>query len=165
MSTEEIETEVKKLIPLEHDIMRDEYPDNDNIKAIWPQPGDVSGNIAPAGAMRAFDSGATRDTKEGKLEYEECLSPIVLEAYAEFMLECSIQSDGQKRPGDNWQKGIPIEAYMDSLLRHTFDLWKLHRGYKTVDRVTGKPVTIRKALCAILFNAFGYLHEYIKKEL
>ena len=115
--------------------------------------------------MRSFETGATRDHAEGKLEYEECLSPIALEAYAEYMLECSIQSDGKKRPGDNWQKGIPIEAYMDSLLRHVFDLWKLHRGYETKDRLTGEPITIRKALCAILFNAFGYLHEYIKKEI
>ena len=136
------------------------------LKAIWPQYCDS--NLMPIpvlDTMRSFGTGETRDSKIGKLEYEECLSPIVLEAYAEYMLDCSVLPDGTKRPGDNWQIGIPLEAYMDSLLRHVFDLWKLHRGYKTLDRKTGEPITIKKALCAILFNTFGYLHEYIKKEL
>ena len=115
--------------------------------------------------MRGFESGATRDCAEGKIDYEGCLSPLVLEAFGEYMLDCSVCSDGSKRPSDNWQKGIPLQEYMRSLLRHTMDAWKIHRGYEVKDRKTGKIITMRVALSAIMFNVMGYFHEYLKKEI
>ena len=131
---------------------------------ISPNPlADAIGGIT--GKMRGFESGATRDTAEGKIDYEGCLSPLVLEAFGEYMLDCSICSDGTKRPSDNWQKGIPLLEYVRSLLRHTFDVWKIHRGYAVKDRITGKSITMKHALCAVMFNVMGYLHEYLKKEL
>jgi hypothetical protein len=130
----------------------------------WP-PQIVNITIPTQGKMREFDSGATRDTAEGKLDYEGCLSPLALEAFGEYMLECSICSDGTKRPSDNWQMGIPFKEYMKSLLRHTWDVWKIHRGYIVRDRKTGEIITMKRALCALFFNVQGYLHEYLKKEL
>jgi hypothetical protein len=124
-------------------------------KVIWPPE---------TGKMRAFESGATRDSGEGKLEYEACLSPIATERYAEYMLKCSICSDGSKRPGDNWQKGITLQSYMESIMRHVWDVWKLHRGFSAKDRKTGKPVTMEEALCATWFNVQGYLHEILKQK-
>src|ERR1035437_10670780 len=131
---------------------------------VWPpDPNNHIGGIICK--MRGFESGATRDTAEGKIDYEGCLSPLVLEAFGEYMLDCSICSDGTKRPSDNWQKGIPLLEYVRSLLRHTFDVWKIHRGYAVKDRITGKSITMKHALCAVMFNVMGYLHEYLKKEL
>lgn len=101
--------------------------------------------------MRAFTTGATRDTDEGKLDYEGCLSPIVLRRYAEYMDKHSIQSDGQKRSADNWQKGIPRNEYMKSLSRHFMDVWIAHR--------TGE--IDEDALCAVMFNSMGYLHSIL----
>lgn len=107
--------------------------------------------------IRTFESGATRDTDQNKYDPEGFLSPLALEAYFEYMHKNRFQKDGSLRDSDNWQKGIPLTAYMKSLFRHFHAAWRAHRGYKTEeDMVT--------SLCAIIFNASGYLHEYLKKE-
>jgi hypothetical protein len=110
------------------------------------------------GEVRRFESGATRDTEEGKLDFEAFLSPLVLLRYAEYMHEHRKQSDGQLRDGDNWQKGIPKDAYMKSLLRHVMDAWLFHR-YRGAD---AKAENIEEALCAIIFNAMGYLFNELE---
>jgi hypothetical protein len=107
--------------------------------------------------VRVFETGATRDTDQGKLDYEGFLSPLVIERFAQYMHKHRIQSDGSLRDSDNWTKGIPKSAYMKSLWRHFMDVWKLHRGYK-VD------VDLDEALCAMLFNVQGYLYEYLKAK-
>lgn len=108
--------------------------------------------------MRKFDTGATRDDNADKPDYEGFLSPLVIEAFGSYMNEHRIQADGELRESDNWQKGMPINTYMKSAWRHFFDWWKLHRGYKA-------KVTIEAALCALLFNVQGYLHELLKERL
>lgn len=108
--------------------------------------------------MRTFDTGATRDDDAGKLDYEGFLSPIVLQRYAEYMHRHRQQADGKLRDSDNWQKGIPIKQYLKSLWRHFTDVWLLVRGYRC-------SVTLEDALCAVLFNAMGMLHEVIKRRL
>lgn len=107
--------------------------------------------------MRKFETGATRDTDQGKLDYEGFLSPLALERYAEYMNENRIQADGKLRDSDNWQKGIPLTAYIKSLWRHFFDVWKEHRGISTDSG-------LERALCGIIFNAMGYLHEVLKAK-
>ena len=108
--------------------------------------------------MREFDTGATRDTDDGKFDYESFLSPLAFRRYAQYMHEHRTQADGKLRDGDNWQKGIPIVTYCKSMWRHLVDLWTLHRELEI------KGVTKQDALCAIIFNAFGYLHELEKKR-
>lgn len=112
--------------------------------------------------MRKFDTGATRNNEEGKNDYEGFLSPLVIEAFGDYMTVHRKQADGTLRASDNWQKGIPLSVYIKSLLRHVLDLWKLHRGYKVYSREDGHEVTIKEACCAILFNTQGYCHEEIK---
>jgi hypothetical protein len=108
--------------------------------------------------MIQFESGATRDTDEAKLDYEGFLCPLVLQRYAEYMHKNRRQKDGVWRSSDNWQKGIPKESYMKSGLRHVVDAWLEHRGH------TGRE-DIEEALCGVMFNAMGYLHELmIEKE-
>lgn len=103
---------------------------------------------------RTFDTGATRDTDAGKLDYEGFLSPRVLRRFAEYMHENRVMSDGSLRDSDNWQKGIPLDAYMKSAFRHFFEWWEGHReGDVNPD-----------ALCALLFNVQGYLHEMLKDD-
>ena len=109
------------------------------------------------GKTRTFDSGATRDTEEGKIDYEGFVSPAVLRAFGEYMTKHQKQSDGTLRASDNWQKGIPLAAYMKSLWRHFMDVWTWHRG--------GKPrETVEDAFCGVLFNAMGMFHEYLKEK-
>ena len=112
---------------------------------------------------RKFETGATRDTDKGKLDYEGFFSPLVLEERARYMHKHREQSDGQYRESDNWQKGIPRKDYMKSAWRHFKDWWTLHRGYRAVDR-DGNTVEIKEAICALMFNAEGYLHELLREE-
>jgi len=102
--------------------------------------------------VRLFKTGATRDSDESKLDYEGFLSPLVLERYARYMHSHRVQPDGKLRDSDNWQKGIPIFAYMKSMWRHFFSVW---RGYR--DNAIPE-----EELCALLFNAMGMLHEVLK---
>ncbi len=108
--------------------------------------------------MRKFDSGATRDTDENKLDFEGFLSPLVLHRYAEYLNKHRTQADGKLRDSDNWQKGIPLAVYMKSGWRHFFDWWWGHRGAPSLkDR-------IEESICGLLFNAMGYLHECLKSK-
>ena len=109
--------------------------------------------------MRNFDTGATRDTDEGKYDYEGFLSPLVLERFGEYMNKNRIQADGATRDSDNWQKGIPMDAYMKSGWRHFMDWWRIHR----LPERWGDG--LEEALCALMFNVMGYLHEILKRRL
>ena len=107
--------------------------------------------------MRVFTTGATRDTNTDKLDYEGFLSPIVLERFARYMHQHRVQADGQLRDSDNWQKGMPRREYATSLLRHFMDVWLIMRGYGHKARTQD----IEEALCALVFNGMGLLHEVL----
>jgi hypothetical protein len=119
------------------------------------------------GIQRSFETGATRDTGEGKLDFEGFLSPFVLRQYAKYMNMNRLQSDGNLRDSDNWQKGIPMEVYMKSLYRHFFETWYTYRMDRALrdDRLhmpREQQVEYIGALCGMMFNAMGYLHEWLK---
>lgn len=103
--------------------------------------------------MREFSTGATRNLDHDKYDYEGFLSPLVLERYAEYMHKNLVQADGKLRDSDNWQKGIPLDAYIKSGWRHFFKWWRGHRTNNIE----------QEDLCALLFNVMGYLHETLKK--
>lgn len=105
--------------------------------------------------MRYFDTGATRDDEGDKLDYEGFLSPYVLKRFAEYMHEHRKQADDVLRDSDNWQKGIPMNAYMKSLWRHFMDVWMCYRAKDKTE------ISIEDALCATLFNVQGMLHEIL----
>lgn len=107
--------------------------------------------------LRRFSTGATRDLDDGKLDYEGFFSARVLKRRAEYMHENRIQKDGNLRAADNWQKGIPMDAYMKSLWRHFYDVWSLYRGLQADQ-------DMQTSLCAVLFNVEGMLHEILKEE-
>ncbi len=108
--------------------------------------------------MRQFDTGATRNDDDGKLDFDGFLSPLALEAFARYMHQHRVQSDGKLRDADNWQKGMPVEQYRKSAWRHFFDVWRLSRGYDA------DGVELVEALCAVLFNVQGMLHETLKPQ-
>ena len=119
------------------------------------------------GEVRKFDSGATRDTDNGKFDYEGFLSPLVIEAYGEYMHRHRIQSDGTLRDSDNWQNLFGenhCSVCMKSLWRHFLDLWFLHRGYERTDSKDGHKITKKEACCAILFNVQAYLFKILKES-
>ena len=109
---------------------------------------------------RYFPSGAYRDVDENKLDYEGFLSPAVVKRYAEYMHKNRRQSDGNMRDSDNWQRGIPKNQYMKSMWRHFMDVWSMHRGPLRGNEY--EPGDLEEALCAVIFNAMGYLHEELE---
>ena len=112
--------------------------------------------------VRIFPSGATRDTDANKLDFEGFLSPLALQAFAEYMHANRVQSDGTLRASDNWQKGIPLDAYMKSMWRHFFAVWSTYRdakGWSEGGEYENVQIT---SLCALLFNVQGMLHEMVK---
>lgn len=101
--------------------------------------------------MRMFNTGATRNTDTDKFDYEGFLSPFVLEKFGEYMHKNRKQADGNLRSSDNWQKGIPRDQYMKSLLRHVLSAWRAHRkGQFNLDE-----------WMAMWFNVQGYVLEQL----
>jgi hypothetical protein len=93
-----------------------------------------------------FDSGAIRDTQEGKPNFYECISPFAMWRYGLYMNKAA-----SKYGADNWTKGIPIESYIQSLERHLLKLkMELKYGYTMEE---GDHAS------AIIFNAMGLIHE------
>lgn len=107
--------------------------------------------------IRSFKTGATRSSEVGKPDYEGYLSPLVLRRYGQFMLKHQVQADGQPRASDNWQKGMSAESFVKSAWRHFMAWWLHHRGWEADEDV-------EEAICALIFNASGYLHERLKTK-
>jgi hypothetical protein len=105
---------------------------------------------------RTFETGATRDSDDSKLDFEGFLSPLVIERFAQHMHAARKMPDGTMRESDNWQKGIPLAAYMKSMWRHFFAVWQSHRGNSG---------DIETELCALRFNVDGMLHEILKAKV
>ena len=122
-------------------------------KAVWVQ--DCNKITADTINMRQFKTGATRDTTEGKLDFEGFFHPLVLKEFAKYMEENRNTKLGV-RDSDNWQRGIPKGTYMKSLFRHFMDVWLEHRGIKTEDG-------LMKALMGVMFNSMGYVYEILKE--
>ena len=110
-----------------------------------------------ARAVRQFSTGATRDQDATKPDYEGFLNPLVIKRFGEYMHKHRVQPDGNLRDSDNWQKGIPLDAYMKSTHRHFMDMWLHHRG---LNNYANEPLD--EALCALMFNIMGYLYETLK---
>lgn len=116
------------------------------------------------GAQEGFTTGATRSTSEGKVDFEGHINPEVLAIYGDYMHRHRVQRNGKLRASDNWQQGIPLHRYMKSLLRHTFELWRMWRGTGVVNPDSGGFFQFRDVLCAILFNVMGMIYEMNKRS-
>ena len=112
--------------------------------------------------VRKFDTGATRSADAGRPDPEGFMSPIVIERFCDYMNKNRVQPDGSVRSSDNWQKGIPLDSYIKGLWRHFMHCWTRHRGYAVQDLQAS--ANIEEDLCAIIFNASGYLFELLKDQ-
>lgn len=95
--------------------------------------------VKDSGKREDYDSGARRDTREGKGRYD--LVP------AEAMKRVAVHyENGAKKYGDNnWRLGIPSSRFMDSLLRHAY---RYLGGERDEDH-----------LAAIVFNAMAIIYN------
>lgn len=114
------------------------------------------------GEARQFETGATRSSDAGRYDPEGFLSPLALERFCEYMSKHRLQADGKLRDSDNWQKGMPLTTYIKGMFRHFLHFWQRHRGWVVTD--PGAAANMEEDLCAIIFNAQGYLHEMLKSR-
>jgi hypothetical protein len=112
--------------------------------------------------VRKFETGATRSSDAVRYDPEGFLSPIALERFFEYMSKHRVQADGKLRDSDNWQKGMPLTTYIKGIWRHFLHMWQRHRGWTVTDPFAA--ADIEEDLCAIIFNAQGYLHELMKNR-
>lgn len=108
------------------------------------------------GEIRTFETGATRDSDEGKHDYYGYRSALVTRRFGEYMTKHRKQADGAMRASDNWKKGIPATASIASLNRHLEDVNLYFEGHGIC---ANEP--IEDALCAVMFNAQSMLLEVL----
>ncbi len=111
--------------------------------------------------LRTFGTGAIRDDDHDKLQFTRCLSPLVLERYAEFIRKHNSIEGGKKRREDNWKKGFTRKTYLESKGRHFILTWKIEEGY--IEDLDDEQII--ESLCAEFFNTNGYLHTLLVKKL
>lgn len=99
-----------------------------------------------------FETGAIRDAQEGKEDYVETISYRAFKRYAQYMT-----GKKAKYGAGNFKKGIPIENYEQSMMRHVQKYFE----NKYEDGVMEKD---DDHLAAIVFNIFGIMHEETRNE-
>ena len=125
----------------------EEKPDKDYFQSIQEEYS-CSCNVGHEGecksSRRQFDSGAVRDSNEGKSR------PDLISPYFTERLGFRLAEGAKKYEANNWKKGIPDEAFLESLERHLV-------AYKM-----GK--TDEDHAAAIAFNVMGIIHnEEVRK--
>lgn len=106
---------------------------------------------------REFESGANRNSSEGKFDYEGFNSALVDHSFAKYMHHHRKLEDGTLRDSDNWQKGFGdnhFDVCMKSAWRHFVDMWKEHRNLSSRDGIDS-------AICGLLFNVMAYYHKLL----
>lgn len=103
--------------------------------------------------MKKFTTGAVRDDQEGKVDFVETISFTAHERYARYMT-----SKKKKYGVGNFKKGIPIESYEQSMLRHIDKYFR--NKYEG-----GSDELEEDHLAAIRFNCDGIMHEEECKTL
>lgn len=102
--------------------------------------------------ITTFKTGAIRDSQEGKEDYIETISWSALKRFAQYMT-----GKKDKYGAGNFKKGIPIENYEQSLMRHV-------QKYMENKYEGGTVETEEDHLSAILFNVFGIMHEELRNK-
>lgn len=97
--------------------------------------------------MRQFDTGAVRDDGHEKEDYIESISWLTLKRYCQYMTRMA-----SKYGRGNWIKGIPIESYEQSLLRH-IEKYIANKYYNAGDEPD------IDHLSGAMFNLQGLMHQ------
>lgn len=97
--------------------------------------------------MRKFETGAVRDSENGKEDYTETISWTAFKRYAQYMTKCA-----EKYGTGNFKKGINIDSYERSMIRHL-------QKYMENKYEQGTIETDSDHLSAMVFNIFGIMHE------
>ena len=132
---------------------------------------------------RVCESGAIRDTGDGKLEVLGFNHPFLDFKFNEYMHRHRKMADGSLRDSDNWWGGFGKKVTIQSLCRHVEDLKLLHSGYFVYEFREGSKaerkvfkeklkelpkgyieITIEECCCAIRFNSMAYMLDELKEQ-
>jgi hypothetical protein len=103
--------------------------------------------------IQEFESGAIRDSQEGKEDYIETIPWLTLKRWAEYMT-----SKKSKYGQGNFKKGIPISSYEASMMRHITKYF--------INKYEGGSLENNEDhLAAIMFNCGGIIFEEEKSKL
>lgn len=103
-------------------------------------------------AIREFKTGAIRDVDTSKPDFIETISWTAFRKFGEYMT-----SKKSKYGSGNFKKGIPIESYEQSLVRHL-------QKYLENKYEGGQQEITEDHLSAMVFNIFGIIHEEERKK-
>jgi len=104
--------------------------------------------VIDSGKRRKFGKNrAVRDVSTGKGRYD-LISPIAMQRLADHY-----ENGATKYDPRNWEKGMPLSVFLDSMERH---MTKFREGHREEDHMS-----------AVGWNAFGLIHteEMIKRGL
>lgn len=79
-----------------------------------------------SGQRQPFDSGAVRDSQEGKGRFD-LITPFMLTRLARVY-----EKGARKYDARNWEKGMPFSRFLDSAMRHII---KYELGYTDEDHL------------------------------
>lgn len=94
--------------------------------------------VADSGERHKFKTGAVRDLQAGK-GFFHLISPVALRRLAKHY-----ENGARKYSKRNWEKGMPLSCFLDSIFRH---LLSILEGDHSEDHEA-----------ALAWNAFGFLH-------
>ena len=101
-----------------------------------------------------FETGAVRDSQVGKPDFIETISQIALLRFAKYM------TGKKSKYGDgNFKKGIPIESYKVSIVRHINKVLAAEEYRMRGHEVPAELEPNEDHLSAIVFNILGWMHE------
>ena len=103
--------------------------------------------------QRKFDSGASRNSDDGKHDIDGFTCPLNEDSFYAYMHKHRQLEDGSLRPADNWKLGIPPEQLMKSLRRHRHEVDMIIAGFSDGD--------IIEALNAERFNSEALKRHYL----
>ena len=107
----------------------------------------------PKEKIARYETGGIRSSKEGKINYIGILPPVVLRAFGKYMHKMAKLPNGSYRAVDNWQKGMPVQRYLESLGRH-------HEAVQFLCKATeGTNKDLHEALMGTLFNTVALTFE------
>lgn len=131
--------------------------------------------------VRKLESGALRDTDNGKFDFFGFMHPLNDYSFAKYMHKHRFMADGSIRDANNWWAGFGLDICIQSLARHMEDLKLIHAGYFVYEKREGDraervvlkaklktlpknytEITIEECTNAIRFNSMAYQLETIK---